>query len=144
MRLNILLLLLIATNVVTAQSIEDAAKIKQADAELNQHILESNVREAARYYAQDFMLITSSGIKKDRDAMIQEIGSPELVLEVNRTENVTVRVEGTTAVLTGVLRQKGIYKGKTFDALLKVTDTWIRTVDGWKIIAGHVIPVPKS
>jgi hypothetical protein len=144
MRFNILLLIVLTTNVIFAQSTIDAAQVEKADAALNELILKNKAREAAVFYSHEFMLTTSSGTFKNKEDLLKEISSTDLALEINATENVAVKVHGNTAVLTGVLHQKGIYKGKTFDAWLLVTDTWIRTVNAWQVLAGHASSRPKT
>src|SRR5688572_27296844 len=91
----------------TLKSTPDAVLIKKADIELNQLILAKNSKRAAAYYATDFILTTSTGNIKYKQDMVNEIASPQLSLVVNETSNVEVRTEGSTAVLTGILHQKG-------------------------------------
>jgi hypothetical protein len=138
-----LIFLLFWMHTGVAQS-SDASAVKVADATLNQLILQNKASEAARFIAHEFTLTTAAGVIKNKEAIIDEIRSPELALEINTTENVEVKIHGTTAVLTGILHQKGIFKGKTFDTWLLVTDTWIRTVNGWQILAGHATLRPKT
>jgi ketosteroid isomerase-like protein len=121
-----------------------ANEVKDADAKLNKLIIEHAAEKAAELYLDDFILTTSSGAVKLKQDMLKEISLPDLVLEINETSNVVVRNVDATAVLTGVLHQKGSYKGKTFDVKLLVTDTWVKTSQGWKILAGHAsIVTPK-
>lgn len=122
----------------------DSVQVKKADIELNQLILKKDVRQAATFYADDFILTTATGKIKYKQDLLDEIGSKDLTLEINETLNAEVRMYGSTAVLTGTLRQKGIYKGKEFDVWLRVTDTWIHTSGGWKILSGHASSQPKS
>jgi ketosteroid isomerase-like protein len=122
----------------------DSVQVKKADIELNQHILNKDGKNAAHFYADDFILTTSSGTTKYKQQMLDEIVSKDLDLQINETLNVEVRMHGSTAVLTGTLHQKGVYKGKEFDVSLLVTDTWIETRSGWKILSGHASPQPKK
>jgi ketosteroid isomerase-like protein len=122
----------------------DSVQVKKADMELNQYILNKDAKNAAHFYADDFILTTSSGTTKYKQQMLDEIVSKDLDLQVNETRNVEVRMHGSTAVLTGTLHQKGVYKGKEFDVWLLVTDTWIETNGGWKILSGHASPQPKK
>lgn len=126
-----------------AQSSADEETIKAMDAALNKLIQTNNNGEAANYYAADFILNTSGGASKSKADILKEISSSELKLEINLTENVMVRVLDKTAVLTGILHQKGNYGGKIFDVFMKVTDTWVKTESGWKILAGHTSLIPK-
>ena len=121
-----------------AQHLDDAKLIEHADQKLNALIQNNRASEAQAYYADEFVLTTSSGKTKAKRDILLEIASTDLKLEINKTENVSVRVVGSTAVLTGRLHQKGIYKGNLFDTVLLVTDTWVKTDSGWKLLAGHM------
>lgn len=123
-------------------NVKDATEAVIArDKELNQFILSHNAKEAASYYSDDFILTTSSGKFKLKQDMLLDINSPELVLEINETTDTKVRVAENTAVLTGTLQQKGIYKGNNFDVKLRVTDTWVRIGSNWILLAGHATVV---
>ena len=124
-----------------AQSAQEA--VKQADKALNDFITQHNTVKAEAVYLPEFILTTSSGNKKLKADMLADIGSPELMLEINETSDVTVRVFESTAILTGMLHQKGQYKGKQFDVWLRVTDTWVNTQGIWKIFAGHASVIPN-
>jgi ketosteroid isomerase-like protein len=112
-------------------------EVKEADSKLNALIREHNTVKAAAFYSDNFILTTSSGAFKLKQDMLNEIGLADLLLEINETSEVTVRSVENTAVLTGILHQKGSFKGKVVDVKLNVTDTWVKTTAGWKLLAGH-------
>src|SRR5262245_58306963 len=116
---------------------DDAADVIGSDEALNQAIIKHDAAQAATIYTDDFLLTTSSGKTKTKAAILEEIKLPDLVLEINKTSDVNVRVHGDTAVLTGTLQQKGSVKGTAFDVKLLVTDTWIRVGGKWMLLAGH-------
>lgn len=122
----------------------DKDAVVETDKQLNLLIQQHDVQQAERLYADEFILTTSSGKVKLKKDMLVEIASPDLVLEINETTNVTVRILDNTAVLTGILHQKGKYKEKLFDAKLNVTDTWVKTTEGWQLLAGHATLLPAN
>ena len=126
-----------------AQS-DDGRDVQERDAALNRVILNHNADSAVPYYMDDFLLITSSGTFKTKEAILKDIQNPDLKWEINETTEVLVRVHGDAAVLTGVLHQKGTFSGKSFDVKLFVTDTWIRSGNSWKILSGHASKVPEK
>jgi ketosteroid isomerase-like protein len=139
-----LLSLILTATVALSQDRNHETEVVQADVQLNASIKNHEPIKAAAFYAEDFVLTTSSGKAKLKGDMLREIGSPDLKLEINETENVSVRVLNSTAVLTGKLHQKGTYKGQAFDVFVLVTDTWVKTDSGWKLFAGHATLLPKS
>jgi ketosteroid isomerase-like protein len=138
-----LILLLSSLNSATNSS-QEMEQVKEADESLNKLILKNDASSAATFYLDDFLLTTGAGKQKTKSEILSEIASTELKLSTNITENVVVRVVDHTAVLTGILRQQGSYKEKSFDVMLRVTDTWVKTETGWKILAGHASLVSKN
>jgi hypothetical protein len=127
--------LMVASGLWTTPFAEE--EVIARDKELNQLISLHRVKEAALIYADDFVLTTSSGKSKSKQDMLADINSHDLTLEVNETTEVKVRVIDNTAVLTGILQQKGTFKGNAFDVKLYVTDTWVKVNSNWILLAGH-------
>jgi ketosteroid isomerase-like protein len=143
MKLIALLSFIFSLSITVAQAQDFETQIVQTDAQLNDLIKKNEATKAEPFYAEDFVLTTSAGKLKTKIDMLNEIGFPDLKLEVNETENVKVRVLNSTAVLTGKLHQKGNYKGQRFDHFLLVTDTWVKTDTGWKLLSGHATLLSK-
>lgn len=120
------------------------AQIIEADRQLNRLIATHQVDAAAQFYVDDFVLTTSSGAVKKKKDMLDEIGLADLQFEINETTQVQVRLVENTAILTGTLHQKGMYKQKPFDHKLLVTDTWIWVQGRWKLLAGHATILTPS
>jgi hypothetical protein len=122
-----------------AQSSGDLASlaVQRRDRELNALIIEHNANAAKDYYDSKFVLTTSAGTEKSKADMLREIAMPGLTIEVNETTDVLVRIRASTAVLTGVLHQRGELNGKKFDVRLRVTDTWHLRNGKWILLAGH-------
>jgi ketosteroid isomerase-like protein len=144
MKLKTILLLALTLGIIQSYAQNGENEVIEIDKKLNKLIMENNSAEAAGYYTEDFLLVTSGGGAKSKKDVVAEISSPELKIQTNETLKVKVRVHENTAVLTGVLIQKGSYKGKEFDVKLLVTDTWIKTESGWKLLSGHASKAPES
>jgi hypothetical protein len=135
MKIVLISWLMIGVTLWSSYSVEETVIAR--DKELNQLISSHRTKEAALIYADDFILTTSSGKTKSKQDMLNDISSPELALEINETTQVKVRIIENTAVLTGILQQKGTYKGNAFDVKLNVTDTWVKVQSNWVLLAGH-------
>jgi ketosteroid isomerase-like protein len=132
-----LMLAALLASTASAGTPDERDAIVAADRELNALIVADDAVAASALYDDAFVLTTSSGKVKSKANLLAEIAAPGLVLEVNETTDVVVRVREGTAVLTGILHQRGTYDGKAFDVRLRVTDTWVRVGGTWKILAGH-------
>ncbi len=115
--------------------------IKRLDQEFNAAVKARDTATVDRVLLSDFLLITSAARIRTKDDILKEIVSPELTMEINRSTDVTVRVYGDTAVLTGSLHQKGMQKGQPFDARMRYTDTWVRVDGAWRQLSGHASKV---
>jgi ketosteroid isomerase-like protein len=120
-----------------------ATTIVQTDKELNTLIVAHQKERARDFFMDDYLLTTSGGKTKTKADFLSEIGSPDLLnLEIFETSNPSVRVHGDVAVLTGLLHQRGTYKGEAIDAMLTVTDIWIHDGDRWRLLGGHAGKAP--
>jgi ketosteroid isomerase-like protein len=128
---------LLAATLLAARGTADGDVVLARDRELNALILRDDAAAAGAFYDDAFVLTTSSGKMKSKADLVREIALPGLVIDINETTDVVVRVRDDTAVLTGVLHQRGTFAGKPFDVRLRVTDTWVRTRGQWRILAGH-------
>jgi ketosteroid isomerase-like protein len=54
-----------------------------------------------------------------------------------RLEGVTVVVVGDTAVLTAAVTDEVSRDGRDQSFTLRLTQTWVRTPEGWRCLAGH-------
>lgn len=54
-----------------------------------------------------------------------------------RLEGITVAIAGDTAVLTAAVTDEVSRDGNGQVFRLRLTQTWVRTPDGWRCLAGH-------
>ena len=74
-----------------------------------------------------------------------EARSTDVVYEHQEDTQQTVRLWGSTAVVTALLWVKGTDKGKPFDYKLWFSDTYVLTRGGWRFVFGKAsIPLPAS
>lgn len=97
----------------------------------------------------DFLLVLGNGTKVLREALLQEARSGAVVYEIQDEDpgTQTVKVWGTTAVVTARLRIKGTRDGRPFDRSLWFTDTYVRTASGWRYAyaqASLPLPAPEA
>jgi ketosteroid isomerase-like protein len=85
-------------------------------------------------YASDFTSVSSRTGKlmnkaEDIADTMDDKGTPEL----NETTDMNVRIDGNTAIVTGIYRSKGKDdKGVAYDRKIRFTDTWIRRDGHWQ------------
>jgi len=83
-------------------------------------------------YASDFTSVSSRSGKlmnKAEDIADTMSGTPEL----NETTDMHIRIDGNTAIVTGIYRSKGKDdKGVAYDRKIRFTDTWIKRDGRWQ------------
>ncbi|MCU0437215.1 MAG: nuclear transport factor 2 family protein [Raineya sp.] len=111
---------------------------------LDSLIIKHRSGEAEKFYAESFVLTTSTGKKKNKTDILKDIANEEIKWEINHTSEIEVRILDKTAILTGILHQKGKFMGKDFEAKLLVTDTWVLRNNEWILLAGHASVLPNK
>ena len=80
---------------------------------------------------------THRGKVLDRDAYVAGNVGDELVWHSQRLEDVSVVVDGDTAVLVGVVVDEVERDGERAVFRLRLTQTWVRREGRWVCLAGH-------
>jgi hypothetical protein len=95
--------------------------------------------------ADDFVLVTGSGKTYTKPDLLNDARSGNAVYEHNEDTAQTVRIWGDTAVVTARLWGKGTDNGKPFDHTVWFSDTYVRTLAGWRYVFGQSsLPLPKA
>lgn len=95
-------------------------------------------------YAADFSSVSStSGKLSNKAEDIAELMNDKGTVELTETTDMNIRIDGKTAVVTGIYRTKGKdEKGAAYDRKIRFTDTWIKRDGRWQAwaTAGAIIP----
>lgn len=83
---------------------------------------------------------TYRGILLDRSAYVAGNTDGSLRWLAQRLEEPSVVVVGDTAVLTAVVVDEVSRAGRAETHRLRLTQTWLRTADGWVLLAAHAGP----
>lgn len=95
-------------------------------------------------FASDYSGISSSTAKLSTKAEeIAGMKSDKSVTESAEATDMNIRIEGNTAVVTGVYRTKGRdEKGQPFDRRIRYTDTYIKRDGRWQVWASQGTLIP--
>lgn len=98
-----------------------------------------------RILADDFILVTGKGVVHTKAELLAEARSTDVVYEHQEDTQQTVRLWGSTAVVTALLWVKGTDKGTPFNYKLWFSDTYVRTPAGWRYVFGQAsLPLPPA
>lgn len=105
----------------------------------NQAVLTKDKAWFEKNYASDFSSISSSSGKLlNKLEAVADDTDPKVTMELVETTGMNIRIDGNTAVVTGVFRTKGKDdKGAAFDRKIRYTDTWIKRDGRWQAWASQ-------
>jgi hypothetical protein len=134
--------LTLTTPGVTATPRDDAQIVAALDTEYQAAVEKNDWRTMDRILHRDFTLVVGSGKSFTRAELIESARHPQRTYEkqVEMPNSQTVRTFGDdTAVVTALLWLKGTNtaEGKEFDYKLWFSDTYVRTLEGWRYAFGQ-------
>jgi len=119
-------------------------KLRELEREWDAAIVRKDVATLERILSPDFVYIDSVGGVNPRAALLEGIKNSEAVMEPFETEDVSVRIYGDTAVLTGRFTQKASYKGKIFSGQFRYTDVYVKRGSSWQAVSAHASRIPDK
>ncbi|MBT2116769.1 DUF4440 domain-containing protein [Dyella sp. LX-66] len=134
LRTACLVLLLASMPAIAKDSTDLHAQLKaQADA-WDTAIVKKDRQAIARNMSETFFQIGSDGATADKAQFLQNLTSPDLVIEPYTVEDFTIRIYGNTALLNGSTDMHGTYQGKPFRSHYRYTDTYVKEGAVWRVV----------
>lgn len=99
--------------------------------------VKGDVAVLERIEADDIVQIDADGNLFTKADDIAEVKAGIYKVKSWTREEMTVRPYGDTAVINGVARTQGTYKGKDFDSRSRGTDTWMKKDGRWQCVSGQ-------
>jgi hypothetical protein len=93
------------------------------------------------HLADDYMLITAGGAIKTKAQVIAALERDVDRVEQYEPTEVTLRIYGSTAIISGRMMHKYAERGDRVTADLRYSDVWIKTDEGWVSISGQETPL---
>jgi len=117
---------------------DDAAEIAALDTRYQLAVKNNDAATMDRILHDDFVLVTGRGKSFTKAELLASARSGEIRYEHQEDTQQSVHVWGDTAVITALLWIKGTQKGgETFERKLWFSDTYVRTLQGWKYAFGQ-------
>jgi len=128
----------------SAQAQPSHIEIEQQLRQMNDEWVKALVRGDAatldRIMADDFVF-TYPLEGDDKTQFITDVVSGDLNVEYLNRENVSVRIWGNTAVLTGLDSAKWFYQGREFGGQYKIVHVYANRDDEWRLVAVQACPM---
>lgn len=119
----------------------DAQTVVQLDAVYQAAVKANDVAIMNEILADDFVLITDRGVSLTKADLIKEAREKRTIYEHQGVEEGTqkVRIWRDTAIVTALLRIKGMRDQNPFDYKVWSSETYVRTPTGWRYVFGQAL-----
>lgn len=132
---SVLFLLPVAGN--RLPRVDDRQIVGGLDTEYQAAVRSHDVATMDRILADDFVLVTGKGAVYTKAELLKEARDTGVVYDHQEDSSQTVRLWGTTAIVTALLWAKGTDHGRAFDYKVWFSDTYVRTPTGWRYVFGQ-------
>ena len=108
--------------------------IKSMEVERIQAGVRKDVEAIAPFTADEYVQIDFDGRVMDRRATFRRIRSSDIRLRSNAPDDLTVRVYGDVAVVTGRATPKGIADGREFIDPIRYSRVYVKRDGRWQVV----------
>lgn len=122
--------------------------VAEALGALNRQWMEAYTRRDTafldRHMSDDYVGTFPDGTVHDKKSEIEAVASGAIEIMEMTPREMTVRVYGNAAVITGQSSVKARVGGQDMRAELRFTDVWIKRGDRWQAVASQVTRIEQS
>jgi len=124
---------------------DDARTVAALDTEFQSAVKTNDVGAIDRILADDFVLMRGEGKTLTKTDLLKQAREKHAKYERHEIESGSqkVRVWRDTAVITETLWVKGAEAGMPVDHKVSVTETYVRTPQGWRYVSGQASTAGK-
>lgn len=94
--------------------------------------------------SRNYLYFTQSGNTFDRNSLISTAGSKVYTLQTMKREEVTIQLDGNTAVVNTIWSGKGFYHGQEFNDRQRCSITIVKHKKQVRILAEHCTPIKST
>jgi ketosteroid isomerase-like protein len=114
---------------------------RQAEA-WDRAIVRKDLAAIAANMTEDFRQIRWNGDVVDKATFLQDITSPDLVIDPYTVEELSVRLYGDVALLSGRTRMTGRYGDSPFQTHYRYIDIYVRQAGRWQVCSVQITKIP--
>ena len=134
--LSLTLLALAGAAAAGGKGDEDA--VKKAHKQWTDSLTKKDATAADAVLMDDYSIIDPGGRPNDKKFIVDGLKNAVLKLESVDVADMTVRVIGSTGIVTSVQTLKGTYDDNDVGGRFRVTDVLVKQDGKWRIAAGHM------
>jgi ketosteroid isomerase-like protein len=125
----------------TAAFADDAEEIRRLDKEITVATWTGDAVWFEENLSDDYVLVTPTGGTHTKRDVVRELATPGMQMEPYEPREVTVRMYGEAAVVTGRVLQRYTLGGIRFANDLRYTDVYVKRKGRWLLVSGHISSV---
>ena len=115
-------------------SATESDDILRVEAAWSHALAVNDVRGIAENTADDWVIVGAEGTTTTKAAFLAVVASGDLVHDQMTLDPDTVRVDGDAAILSGIARSGGAWKGQRFATHERSTDVFVRRDGRWRCV----------
>ena len=132
----------LATQIGIARQLEsktsaDENRILALENAWNSAEQQKNTRTLDELLASSLVYTDYDGSFMTKSEFLVSVANPSLHPEQITNESVTVHSYGSSAIVTGIYREKGTSNGKSYSRRGRFTDTWVSQNGVWQCVASQ-------
>lgn len=124
---------------LSTESTED--EIRRIEMEWGDAFEQRDMETLDRLMADDYILTDPLGNVRTKAESLAAIENNEVHFESTKSDNVNVRINGDTAVVTGRSTFRGRYKGWSMAGQYQYTDVLVKRRGSWQAVGSHITAV---
>jgi ketosteroid isomerase-like protein len=113
-------------------------EIRQVESDWGEAFERRDMATLDRLMADDYILTDPLGNLRSKAESLAALETNEVHFESTKSDNVNVRVNGDTAVVTGRSTFRGHYKGWSMAGQYQYTDVLVKRSGSWKAVSSHI------
>ncbi len=98
----------------------------------------------SRFYADDFIMITSTGEIRNKQDQLRDIGSGKIVHENIEEKYLRMRFYGNVAIVQSESKGKLIQNGIVSDDIRRFTRVFVKSNERWQLVSTHISRVTQN
>lgn len=123
---------------VKINSWEDEDEIRRVEREWGDAFEQRDFAALDRIMADEYILTDPLGNVRGKEESLAALKTNEVRFESTKSDNVDVRINGDTAVVTGRSTFRGRYKGWSMAGKYQYTDVLVKRSGSWQAVGSHI------
>lgn len=129
---------------LVGQADEEAAEVIRIEDQWAVAVRNGDVETLRNIIADDYLGTTATGAMQDKESYLADFISGDREVSLLTTEDLEVRLHGSTAVLTHGGRAEAVIRGSPVSGTFRWTHVLVRRDGQWEVVTNHVTRVQRQ